>query len=602
MFVNAQDNSFPVWHLLRVVADPAADLTPAQAWKKSLSAQAMQLSHPHQVLASANNTPHWAAWTVPKEYAQQLPLWVSLQSPTQDHAELWFRFNGGAWQSQAALHETTDIGWGSGQLFFTWPMYDTTDRQIDVLVRTQGLNRVQFPIAMQKPQVFMQQHLKLCLLMGGVLAVPLLVVIYSLTFLPILKSKTLLLFNAMAVLELIAGFWISGLMHLLWPSLGRQLVSMVGVAAYGLLFGCSIYHAQAFMNTAINHPRLHDYLNKLVNSWWLVFVICWWAWPMHIRLVLLIGGSAHAVLMLLISAWFYQRQSCLSRGVFCAVWVVYLLGMMVYWLFRYLEWPLFVTLGTHFVQGALVATLLGWSACMQVLKDRYALRRDMQAARERSRWFAAAHHDLWQPIQSMLLYARALVRAPDQQRPSLLLGMQLASRSVDDFMGHLRFWADGEHDERPVQSPATSLSIHELLGPLVGEMRFLAEQKHIYLRYQPSRIRVKVDVQQVQRMVRNLLTNALCYTSSSGRVLIGCRRQGGVLWIWCMDTGVGMTQAQLSMSFDAFTQFDKGAKPFRSLGLGLYSFQKMAQQSGFNTRWHSTPGKGTMIGFAVPLA
>ncbi|NDG15423.1 MAG: hypothetical protein EB110_07235 [Betaproteobacteria bacterium] len=64
MLVNAQDNPFPVWHLLRVVADPAADLTPEQAWKKSLSADAMPLSQPHQVLASANNSPHWAAWTV----------------------------------------------------------------------------------------------------------------------------------------------------------------------------------------------------------------------------------------------------------------------------------------------------------------------------------------------------------------------------------------------------------------------------------------------------------------------------------------------------------------------------------------------------------
>ena len=131
LLVNAQDNPFPVWHLLRVVADPAADLTPEQAWKKSLSADAMPLSQPHQVLASANNSPHWAAWTVPKEYAQQLPLWVSLQSPTQDHAELWLRFNGGAWQRQAALHETTNLGWGSGQLFFTWPLYDTTYRQVD---------------------------------------------------------------------------------------------------------------------------------------------------------------------------------------------------------------------------------------------------------------------------------------------------------------------------------------------------------------------------------------------------------------------------------------------------------------------------------------
>jgi len=63
-----------------------------------------------------------------------------------------------------------------------------------------------------------------------------------------------------------------------------------------------------------------------------------------------------------------------------------------------------------------------------------------------------------------------------------------------------------------------------------------------------------------------------------------------------------MSEAQLSESFDAFTQFENGAEQLRALGLGLYSFQKIAQHLGLKTRWHSTPGKGTMIGFAVPLA
>ena len=204
VFANAPDLHFPVWHLLRVVVDHGADLTPEQAWQRSEQADALRLVQPHQVLAPANSAPHWAAWSVPVEYAQQLPLWLSLQSPTQDRAEVWLRFNDGPWQHQAALHETTSLGWGSGQLFFTWPLYDTTYRRMDVLMRIHGLNRVQFPVVMQKPQVFMQQHLKLCLLIGGILAAPMLLVIYSSTFLPVLKSKTLLLFNALAVLELVA--------------------------------------------------------------------------------------------------------------------------------------------------------------------------------------------------------------------------------------------------------------------------------------------------------------------------------------------------------------------------------------------------------------
>lgn len=270
-------------------------------------------------------------------------------------------------------------------------------------MRIHGLNRVQFPVVMQKPQVFMQQHLKLCLLIGGILAAPLLLVIYSSTFLPVLKSKTLLLFNALAVLELVAGFWISGLMHLIWPDLSRQHAAFIGTTAYGVLFAVSIYHAQAFMKTSLNHTRLHACMHGFAVVWWAVLLVCLWLWPQHMRFVLLLGGSLHALLLLAVSIWFYRLQPSLNRSIFIVVWVVYLLGMLVYWLFRYWEWPLVTTLGTHFIQGALVATLLGWSACMHVLQDRDALRLEMQLSKERSRWFAAAHHDLWQPIQNVAL-------------------------------------------------------------------------------------------------------------------------------------------------------------------------------------------------------
>ena len=75
VFANAPDLHFPVWHLLRVVVDHGADLTPEQAWQRSEQADALRLVQPHQVLAPANSAPHWAAWSVPVEYAQQLPLW-----------------------------------------------------------------------------------------------------------------------------------------------------------------------------------------------------------------------------------------------------------------------------------------------------------------------------------------------------------------------------------------------------------------------------------------------------------------------------------------------------------------------------------------------
>ena len=325
-------------------------------------------------------------------------------------------------------------------------------------------------------------------------------------------------------------------------------------------------------------------------------------WPQHLRSVLLFGGSLHALMLLFISLWFYRQRQSLNRAVFVSVWVIYLVGMLVYWLFRTMEWPLITTLGAHFLQGALVASVLGWSACMQVIHQRNQLNLDMQISRERGRWFAAAHHDLWQPMQSLLLYAKAMLHAAPHRYPKLQAGMHLASQSVDDFMGYLRFWSDGIDIETLKPVINDQLSADELLRPLVEEMRLLAEQQHVMLRFRSSFCQVSVETTQVRRMVRNLLTNALRHTQAGGSVLLGCRKQSGRLWIWCMDNGLGMSPAQVNACFEAFTQFEKTEHAMQTLGLGLYSFRHLAEQMQLQVQLESQLGKGTMIGFAVPLA
>ncbi len=250
-----------VWQSMRVVPDPSDSLTPEQAWQRSQDSHSIRPTHASQVLAPANSAPHWATWRMSSAAAAQLPLWLSLQSPTQDHSELWIRFENGPWQRQAPLHEVAPLGWGSGQLFQTWPIYDTTFRQIDLLVRIQGVNRVQFPLVLQTPQQFMQQHLKLCLMIGLVLSAPVLVALYALTFLSVLTSRTLRWFVLLVVLELVSASWVCGLMNLLWPEITRVQAAWWGQTAYGVLFGVSIYHAQSFMQTDKHHPRLHTALH-----------------------------------------------------------------------------------------------------------------------------------------------------------------------------------------------------------------------------------------------------------------------------------------------------------------------------------------------------
>lgn len=316
-------------------------------------------------------------------------------------------------------------------------------------------------------------------------------------------------------------------------------------------------------------------------------------------LTLLANGSFHALAMIHV-AWIYWRQDKSSaNALFLGVWLVYLSSVVVYWMYRWLEWPLFTTLGVQFVQGAAVATLLGLSACLQVFKERQQLQQHVLVAKAKERWYAATQHDLWQPLQSVQLYAQALLEAPVHQRKTLINGLRLASQSIDDFMNQLRFLVDG--DASPTGGLSTqTVEVHALLAALVSEFMPLAQMRHVLLRYRPCHAKVVIDQRAVQRMVRNLLTNALHYTPAGGRVLLTCQKRAEVLWLLCIDNGVGMSKAQMDACFEAFTRFDQNHQT-NKLGLGLFSFKQLAMQHQMPTRLQSVQGKGTLVGFGMPL-
>jgi K+-sensing histidine kinase KdpD len=100
-------------------------------------------------------------------------------------------------------------------------------------------------------------------------------------------------------------------------------------------------------------------------------------------------------------------------------------------------------------------------------------------------------------------------------------------------------------------------------------------------------------------MVRNMLANALRHGSSGGKILLGTRRQGDLLWLWCIDNGDGMSQTQLDACFEAFATH--GEAQNIPQGLGLYSIKQLSVQMNTPVRLHSLSGKGTAIGVGLRL-
>jgi len=594
----------PAWSSVVAVAEDSPnvmpDALPDVQWQRIASGEGVAVQRGSQIIVAPTGQAYWAGFSLNADHLPASSYWLSLQSPTLDSAQLWWRSANGPWTAQAQLQHAPPISFGSGQLFAVWPLDIPAQSSIDVLVRTQGVNRMQFPLVLQSPVEFLQQQQGLYLLMGAVLAVPWVVVFYVLTLMRSLFHPWLVFFLAMAVCETIGALWVSGLMSVFWPGLDRFQTARLGSMSYGVLMALSLHHARAFLRTTQYDPGWDKALRIAAVCWWLALPLMAWFFSSGMRSALLYLGTCHSFWMLALAWRTYRRHPRPYMAIYVWVWVVYLLSVAVYWLFRWFEWPLITTLGAQFVQGAVVATLLGWSACLQVLQQRQGMQMLLRINTERSRLYAAAQHDLWQPLQSMQLYARSLSQAKPQLQAHLLEGLQLASSYVDDFMHSLRHLAQDQ--AKPIESSQFQcMSLEELLKDTLSEFEGLAAMRDVQLRTRLSPRCVWVHPLSLQRLVRNLLSNALRYGASGGKVLLGTRLQGERLWLWCIDKGEGMSQAQLESCFKAFNANDDAAHVPQSLGLGLFSVKQLALQMQTPVLVRSQVGQGVAIGIGLRL-
>ena len=422
------------------------------------------------------------------------------------------------------------------------------------------------------------------------------IVVYVLTLLRVVGDQSIPLFLAIAACEMLGAAWVSGLLTTLVPWISRATAGWLGWGGYVVMLGLTCWHAQIFMGTARYDPWAHRVL-KVCKWFWLIAVPLSAVYqPNTSRLTLLLGGVLHAILLTLFSVRGYIRKPRPHMALFIGVWCVYLASGVLYILYRVLHLPVYLTLMVNYIQGSLVAALLGWAVCVQVIARRQKLLAQIDQAHERANLYAAAQHDLWQPLQSVQRYTHALTEADESQRQKILLHIGAALRAVNDFMFTLRdLW---------IPVPAKTLVSHniqlnELLHALVEEYRPLAQMKHINLRYRPTHRALHTHEPYLQRIVRNLITNALRYTPPGGRVLLSCRQRGEVTWLLCIDTGEGMSPEQAQKCFEAFTRFGDTQRIPEGMGLGLFSVRQLAMALRGQTYLKSREGHGTVIGVGL---
>lgn len=219
----------------------------------------------------------------------------------------------------------------------------------------------------------------------------------------------------------------------------------------------------------------------------------------------------------------------------------------------------------------------------------------------KTRFLAAASHDLRQPLQALTLISALLAKSGHDGQQSEL--MARLDQTVGSMAGMLNALLDiNQIDAGIVQPMPEIVPVQELLTRLGHEFFYTAKAQGLRLRVASCSLSICVDARLLEQMLRNLLANALKYTPRGG-VLLGCRRAGAVLRIEVWDSGIGIPTAQLQEIFEEYRQIDNVARErSRGLGLGLSIVQRLGELLMHQVHVRSWPGQGSVFSIDVPIA
>jgi len=223
------------------------------------------------------------------------------------------------------------------------------------------------------------------------------------------------------------------------------------------------------------------------------------------------------------------------------------------------------------------------------------------ANKAKSRFLAAASHDLRQPLQSMALIQGFLQKnVVNETAKKYVARLDSALNSMSGMLNTLL--EINQIEAGTIKAEPVSFPINDILERLRDEFDDHAEAKRLRLRVIPSTLVLRSDPRLLEQMIRNLLANALKFTKT-GKVLLGCRRRKGAVSVEIWDSGIGIPAAELQAIFDEYHQIGNEAREAgRGFGLGLAIVKRLGDMLGHPVRVHSRPGKGSAFAIEVMLA
>lgn len=241
----------------------------------------------------------------------------------------------------------------------------------------------------------------------------------------------------------------------------------------------------------------------------------------------------------------------------------------------------------------LIGQLVEQKAVAEAAKDSA-----IQADQAKSRFLAAASHDLRQPLHAIVLFSNALAENSNPQEMRQLAGQLNAS--VEALSRLFNALLDiSKLDAGAITPHPCSFALEELFVRLRTEFRPIAERQGLRLGISPTPAMVDTDPVLLEQALRNLLANAIRYTPQ-GSVTVACRRRGDDWCIEVRDSGIGIPAQEHENIFVEFYQISNPERDRnKGLGLGLAIVKRVAKLIGSAIEVMSEPGRGSVFALTV---
>lgn len=219
----------------------------------------------------------------------------------------------------------------------------------------------------------------------------------------------------------------------------------------------------------------------------------------------------------------------------------------------------------------------------------------------KTKFLAAASHDLRQPVQAIFFFTSVLAhKLRGHSAKAVLEDLQTSLEGLSVLLDSLLDVS--KLDAGLIVPKETSFSVGAILDRVAADFAAVAREKGLRLRVVPSSAVVRSDPALLARIIQNLVANAVRYTTR-GSILLGCRQHGGQLSIQVWDTGIGIPAERTKEIFEEFTQLGNPERDRnQGLGLGLAIVDRLARLLHHSLAVTSIPGRGSMFSIDVPLS